>query len=189
VRLQAGSLLIVIVTAACTAAPPPEPLSEEETQALTRAVEDTAETLSEVNTTDLGVTAAIYRLIPCAKVETDRRTFVTVTYACTRPFQIAGTVHFEKSSSEQLISITDLMINSTAIDSATTLVIPKDPAAPRTFDGALVVSGPRRELDRLVSASWVVSGRCIILDAAIFESRNSVEHAVTITGKRICRRW
>jgi hypothetical protein len=179
----------LIALAACAADPPVPPLTAEESAAVTKAVEDTVETLSLVNTTNLAVTALTFRLIPCATVETDRSTFVTVTYACTTPFKIEGTVHFEKSTPEQLISITDLMINNVSVDSATTLVIPTDPTQPRTFDGALVVVGPTRELDSVVSASWVMSGRCFILDAAGFVSVNSVDHSWTITGKRICRRF
>jgi hypothetical protein len=164
-------------------------LSAEESAVVTKAVEDTVEMLSLVNTTNLAVTALTFRLIPCATVETDQRTFVTVTYACTAPLKIEGTVHFEKSTPEQLISITDLMINNVSVDSATTLVIPTSPTQPRTFDGALVVVGPTRELDSVVSASWVISGRCMILDAAGFVSINSADHSWTITGKRICRRF
>jgi hypothetical protein len=182
-------LLTVLVAAACSADPPAEPLSAAESEAVTNAVSDTVEMLSEVNTTNLSVTAFTYRRIPCATVDTDGHTFVTVTYACTKPFKISGTVHFEKSTPEQLISITDLLINDVSIDSATTLVVPTNPTLPRTFDGALVVVGPRRELDSVVSASWVASGRCIILNAAGFVSLNAVEHSFTITDKRICRRF
>jgi hypothetical protein len=189
VRLQTASPVLIIVAAACTTEPPPEPLSEAEAAVLAQAVEDTVETIAEVNTTDLAVTAATYRRIPCTTVDTDRTTFTTVTFDCSFPFEISGTVHFERSSPEQLITITDLLINKTSIDSAKTLVIPRDPKLPRTFDGALVVSGPRRELNSVVSASWVVSGKCLILDAAIFTLKNSVEHSVTITDKRICRRF
>ena len=179
----------MVFVAACSEDPPAEPLSAEESEVVMKAVEDTVEALSEVNTTDLAVTAVTYRRIPCATVETDRRTFLTVTYACTFPFKIEGTIHFEKSSPEQLISITDLMINKMSIDSATTLVVPTSPTQPRTFDGALVVEGPRRELTSVVTASWVVSGRCMILDAAGFVLINAVEHSWTITGKRVCRRF
>lgn len=97
---------------------------------LAQAVEDTVETVSEVNTTDLAVTAATYRRIPCTTVDTDRSTFTTVTFDCSFPFEISGTIRFERSSPEQLITITDLLINKTSIDSAKTLVIPKDPTLP-----------------------------------------------------------
>jgi hypothetical protein len=72
---------------------------------------------------------------------------------------------------------------------STTLVVPTDPTLPRTFDGALVVVGPRRELDSVVPARWVASGRCIILNAAGLVSLNSGEHSFAITDKRICRRF
>jgi hypothetical protein len=184
-----ASLLTVVVAAACTAEPPAEPLSAAESEVMTSAVSDTVEMVSLVGSTNIAVTALTHRLIPCATVDSDNRTFVTVTYACTRPFAIEGTIHFEKSTPEQLITVSDLLVNKVSIDSATTLVVPTDPTARRTFDGALVVVGPTRELDAVVSASWVVSGRCMVLDAAGFVLLNSVEHAFTITGKRICRRF
>lgn len=182
-------LVLAFVGAACSADPAEEPLSIEESAVITQAVEDTVETLAEVNTPNLAVTALAYRLIPCATVETDRQTFLTVTYDCGKPFEIEGTVHFERSTPEQLITITDLMVRETAIDSATTLVVPQSPTAPRTFDGALVVDGPKRELTSIVSASWVPSGRCIILDAAGFVQLGATEHAWTITAKKVCRRF
>jgi hypothetical protein len=188
-RLQTAFFSTVIFVAACATEPPPEQLSAEESEVLTGAVEDTVETLSAIGTTDFGINAAVFRGLRCATVETDRRTFLTVTLDCKRPFDITGTVHFERSSPEQLISITDLIVRRTSIDSATTLVVPNDPTQPRTFDGALIVSGPRRVLDAVVSASWVVSGRCVILNADVFVSRNSVERALTITDRRICRRF
>lgn len=160
-----------------------------ESEVVTNAVSDTVEMLSEVNTTNLSVTAFTYRHIPCATVDTDGRTFATVTYACTTPFKMSGTIRFEKSTPDQLITITDLLVNGVAIDSATTLVVPTDPALPRTFDGAVVVEGPRRELDSVATASWVVSGRCMTLNAAGFVSFDSVQHAWTITDKRVCRRF
>ena len=186
--LRTACLLTVLV-AACSASPPEEPLTAEESEAVAKAVEDTVEIVSEVNTADIAVTAATYRRIPCTTVDTDRRTFTTITFACTFPFKIEGTVHFERSTPEQLVTVTDLMINKVSFDSATTLVVPRDPTLPRTFDGALVVVGPHRELDSVVTASWVVSGKCVILDAAGFTLINSVEHSFTITGKRICRRF
>lgn len=186
---RTASLLTVLVAAACSADPPAEPLSAAESEVVTNAVSDTVEMVSVVGSTNIAVTAFTHRLIPCATVDTDNRTFVTVTYACTKPFAIEGTVHFERSTPEQLITVTDLLVNKVSIDSATTLVVPADPTARRTFDGAMVIAGPTRELDSVISASWVVSGRCIILDAAGFVLLNSVEHAFTITGKRICRRF
>ena len=182
-------LVLAFLGAACSADPAEEPLTAEESAAVTKAVEDTVETLAEVRTTNFAVTALAYGLIPCADIETDRQTFLTVTYDCAKPFEITGTVHFEKSTPEQLITITDLMVKDTAIDSATTLVVPQSPTAPRTFDGALVVDGPRRELTSIVSASWVASGRCIILDAAGFVMLGETEHAWTITAKKVCRRF
>ena len=187
--LRAGLFLTVFIVIGCATDPPAEPLTAEESEAVTAAVSDTAEQLSQVTTSNLGVVAGIYRLIPCVSVDTDRSTFVTVTYDCKFPFKIQGVVHFEKADPETLNTVTDLQINSVAIDSVTTLVVPADPTATRTFFGALVVDGPRRELDSAVVATWVVDGRCIVLDASGAVSINGVEHPWAVTGKRVCHRF
>ena len=187
------SLVTVFLIGACATDPPEatdEPLSEEETALTRRAVENAVEAVSEVTTMDLSLNATRFRRLRCATVDTDRRTYLTVTYDCTRPFAIEGTVHYERATPEIFNTIVDLTVETKKIDSVASLFIPRDRTQARTYDGVLVVDGPTRDLEVLSHASWVHDGRCIVLDAVGSVTLNGTTTRMwDFTGKRICRRF
>jgi hypothetical protein len=163
------------------------PPTESELASAREGAEEIMTTLAEVELADLSDIADRHRHMRCVTVDTDHQTFTTITYACTRPFVKQGTVHFERPAAGLLVTVVDLLVHRTTIDSAATLFIPPDRTQPRTFDGALVVVGPHRELNSAVSATWVPDGRCFLLDATGTITVNGHTRNWTITGKRVCR--
>lgn len=189
--LNRVSCLVSVLVMACATEPAdPESLSpptEEELTSARAGAEEIVSTVAEVELADLSDIADRHRHMSCVTVDTDHMTFTTITYACTRPFVKQGTVHFERPAPGLLVTVVDLLVRRTTIDSAATLYIPPDRTQPRTYDGALVVVSPHRELESAVSATWVPDGRCFLLNATGSITVNGHHRDWTIVDKRVCR--
>jgi hypothetical protein len=180
--------LTTLLFAACATEEPAEPVTEAEAAVTSQAVEDTIVEMSATSSTDLAITAAAYRAIACAVVETDDLTFVEVTYNCTGPFAAHGTIRLERTAPTTLVSTVELAFGGVSIDGSATLTLPVDAAKPRTFDAQLTVTGPRRELETEVHATWTRSGPCATINASGTTSVGSAARAWTITNATACRR-
>jgi hypothetical protein len=186
--LRLSAPLATLLFAACASEQPAEPVTEAEAAVTSQAVEDTIVTVSAMNTTDLRLVAAGYRS-DCAVVETDDLTFVMVTYTCTGPLATHGTIRLELTAPQTVVSTGELAIGGVAIDGSATLTIPADPTKPRTFDGQLTVTGPRRELDAEAHATWIPSGNsCVTINGQGATSVGAASRTWVITNATACRR-
>jgi hypothetical protein len=177
-----------VLLAACATDSTNEPVSQQEAAITEQAVEDTVVTVSIASTSDLASLAASYRLNPCASVETNNTTFVTVTYAsCPGRLATTGTIHFELSSLQAMAATIDLTMGGVAIDGELAITLPIDPSKQRTFDGELVITGPRRELTVDATASWLVNGSCVTFDASGMVTASANQSSWEIIARTACR--
>jgi hypothetical protein len=177
-----------VLLAACATDSTSEPVSEQEAAITEQAVEDTVVTVSIASTGDLASLAASFQLNSCATVETNNTTFVTVTFAsCPGRLATAGTIHFERTSLQAMSATIDLAVGGVAIAGELALALPLDASKPRTFDGQLVIEGPRRELTVDAAASWVVQGSCVTFDASGMVAASSHQRSWEIIARTACR--
>jgi hypothetical protein len=194
-RLATAMLAIPLAIACNRTGSGDDNISDAETAATTAAVESTVVALSPVTSTDPQQIVAAYTsqytqdlaLASCATVETDNRTFVKVTFACTGPLQTTGTLELAITSLSTVEATAALTIGAVAIDGSLVLTVPASAAEPRTLEGSLVIAGPRRELEADASAEWLVSGNCVTFSASGTVAVGEASKGFAITNRTACR--
>lgn len=196
--LRLAPFAVPVALVACASrSEPAEPISTAESAVTTASVESTVVAMSPITSADAATIAASYQAMypqlngvdggSCATVETDNRTFVRVTFACSGPLATTGELMLAITSLTTVEATANLTIGQTAIDGSVVVTIPASASTPRTLEGDLVIAGPERELDASASASWLVNGTCVTYSASGSVSVGTASKTFEITNRTACR--
>jgi hypothetical protein len=175
-RIASVSLSLSLVACAAQESGSDDAVTAQESAATTQAVEGMVVAMAPADRGGPAAVAAAYHAsfgadgLRCATIATDNLTFVDVTFACTGPLATTGTIRLELTSPTTFAATADLTVGGVEIAASLDLSVPLAPSAEGSFDGELVIAGPRRMLTADAHASWVVNGACVT-----YSSEGSIE--------------